>query len=156
MEDDIIELLKQVPEMKKVAETFKETSEADRQTLRESLKTLVDEIHKRPAAYIPETEINKIRVAISNSVARAPDMSGQVDRIANDIARRAASILANDTEIKVGVEHTHTHTHHHWNRLGQFASNETNEKWMKGLAWTIFILLTALVIIHLRWFGVIK
>ena len=149
-----LEILQEVPELKEIAETYKEMAEEERNTLRETLATLIEEIRKRPEAHFSDTEIARAVNSI-NAQLKAPDItSTQVDNMAQTIANKTAILLKDGITVHEKVEHTHTH--HHWNRLGQFASSETNEKWMKGLAWTIVILLAALVVIHLRWFGVIK
>ena len=158
MAEDALEILQRVPELKEIAETYKEMCEEDRKTLRDTLKTLVEEIRKRPQATIPDSEIEKMKSAIRSARAAAPDMSGQAESFANKVAalldNKIGNVLEKKAESVVGTIKVE-HTHNHWNRLGQFASSETSEKWITGLAWTVVILLAALVIIHLRITGVI-
>lgn len=138
MAEDALEILKRVPELKDISETYKEMCEEDRKTLRETLKTLVEEIHKRPQAIIPESEYAKLRQAISTTKAAAPDMSEETDRIAKDVATKTAALLAQG--IKQEVKHVHEHKHTHYNMMGQFASSETNRKVMRTLVLIIVTL----------------
>ena len=112
MAEDALEILKRVPELKEIAGTYKEMCEEDRKTLRDTLKTLVEEIRKRPQATIPDLEIEKMRSAIRSTRAAAPDMSGQAESFANKVAgylcpamEEAAQKAVSGKKFPVMVEH---------------------------------------------------
>ena len=86
IEQNALEILKQVPELKGICDIYKEMNKESQEVLRESLATLLEEIKKRPQAVIPDTEIERIKSVISTTRVAAPDMSGQAETFASKIA----------------------------------------------------------------------
>lgn len=112
MAEDALEILQRVPELKEIAETYKEMCEEDRETLRETLQILLKKLEERPAAYLPDEVYDRMAHTISHTKMAAPDMSNQAESFANKVAdylrpamEEAAHNAVSGKKFPVVVEH---------------------------------------------------
>ena len=108
-ENELINLLEQIPVLIKAAETFKETSN-------HIVATLAEAVKQHPQAVIPDSEIEKLRKAITTTPCASPDIAYISKEIAQRIARDVADILTPHIkrvtaealkDASVTVEHSH-------------------------------------------------
>ncbi len=137
-EENIINLVQQVQELIQTIETYKETAEKSQEIIQRAMKSLSVEIQKRPQAEFSESEIKKIKEAISSTRMAAPDLIDQAEKFSEITAEKTAERLSN--RVVVHVKQEHTHNHNHFSMIGQFASNETNRRVMRILVSFIIIL----------------
>ena len=129
-------------------------------SLKESMDILADSVttlnRNGLTTSIPTTEVDKVvnaaklgvRQAAANVQLPAPDLSPQIDEIADAVATKVVSqmdsrvdTLISKKKVKIAVEHTH---HHHSHMFTRWASSETNRKTMCTLAGIIVFLVLAI------------
>ena len=129
-------------------------------SLKESMDILADSVttlnRNGLTTSIPTTEVDKVvnaaklgvRQAAANVQLSAPDLSPQIDEIADAVATKVVSqmdsrvdTLISKKKVKIAVEHTH---HHHSQMFTRWASSETNRKTMCVLAGIIAFLVLAI------------
>lgn len=128
-----------VKKNQEIAENYKLSAELYKQLYDDSIVRIQNSIPKCIPVTVPDKQLNAIKGAAAAGVretsCKMPEtdaFSKQIaDAVANKISPSIKSKFKEAAEkAKIKVEHTH----YHWNRLGQFASSETNEKVMTILA----------------------
>lgn len=129
-------------------------------SLKESVDILADSVttldRNGLTTTIPDSEKAKVGDAAKRAVRLAaaevklnpPDLSPQIDRIANAVANKIVSEIDDRVDrmisrktVKIKVEHTH---HHQSQMFTRWASSETNRKTMCTLAGIIAFLVLAI------------
>ena len=144
MAEDALELLQRIPELKEIAETYKEMCEEDRRTIHETLQILLDKLDVQPAAYLPEEEYDRLVDTISHTRMGAPDLSSQAQSFAQQVAgyiepamKEAAQNAIAGKKFPVLVEHVTK------GELWTYASKAAR-KHIIILYWVIAFLITGL------------
>jgi|GEM_PF-3823659 len=160
MEDNnqkINELLNAIPELRQIAETYREISEEDRATIRDTLKQLLQAINNRPLATIPNEEIEKLRRAIKETICstemKAPDMIPQAQLFAREVAlylrdniEIAAAEAMRGKKFPMVVEHVMSH------ELWRYCE-PTVKRWLLILSVLAVISIGGLTTIGFKYFG---
>lgn len=150
-----------------------ESLAAELQQMNERLDTLtsaVDKLAKEGVKHsidegaqkrIEDSAAAGVRSAAGKVRLPAPDLTPQASVLADAVYDRISARIQSDLsrQIDEAIESkkaTIKVEHYHTNMYGRFASSEENRKMMIRLTLVIVILATALLIIHLRWFGIIK